>query len=245
MAKAHSALAAAGASGDAQETDREETEESEEPQLNGLLVAIDPGHQGAHVDMSAKEENAPGSGEMESKGYRRDNRNVYRHAGISVKFGCISEGPGSSCGTGISGSAWPGKTTIQPSAIRRGRSLPMKRGRMCACRIHANGSEDAVSQGALCLVMSPDNPYVGQLYEESNKLAENVLHSYCQATGFADQGVVTNDTMTGLNWSEIPVMILEMGFMTNEHDDTKMADASFQDQMAEGIAEGIDAYFGI
>ena len=53
---------------------------------------------------------------------------------------------------------------------------------------------------------------------------------------------MTNDTMTGLNWSEIPVMILEMGFMTNEHDDTKMADEAFQKQMAEGIVEGIDAY---
>ena len=38
-------------------------------------------------------------------------------------------------------------------------------------------------------------------------------------------------------------MILEMGFMTNEHDDTKMADADFQDIMAESIADGIDAYF--
>ena len=55
---------------------------------------------------------------------------------------------------------------------------------------------------------------------------------------------MTNDTMTGLNWSEIPVMILEMGFMTNEHDDTKMADADFQSTMAESIADGIDAYFG-
>lgn len=114
---------------------------------------------------------------------------------------------------------------------------------MCV-RIHANGSEDPSVQGALCLVMSPDNPYAGQLYEESNRLAESVLAAYCDATGFANQGVVTNDTMTGLNWSEIPVMILEMGFMTNEHDDTKMADAAFQDVMAKSIADGIDAYFG-
>ncbi len=67
--------------------------------------------------------------------------------------------------------------------------------------------------------------------------------SYCEATGFADQGVVTNDTMTGLNWSEIPVMILEMGFMTNEHDDTKMADARLPEYHGRGIAEGIDAVF--
>ncbi|MFR3529377.1 MAG: hypothetical protein ACLTTZ_02315 [Lachnospiraceae bacterium] len=56
VAKAHSALVAAGLSGDAQEADREETEESEEPQLNGFLVAIDPGHQGPHVDRARKRE---------------------------------------------------------------------------------------------------------------------------------------------------------------------------------------------
>ena len=37
--------------------------------------------------------------------------------------------------------------------------------------------------------------------------------------------------------------ILEMGFMTNEHDDLAMADSQFQQTMAQGIADGIDAYF--
>ena len=37
--------------------------------------------------------------------------------------------------------------------------------------------------------------------------------------------------------------IVEMGFMTNQSDDLKMADSSFQQTMAEGIANGIDAYF--
>ena len=49
--------------------------------------------------------------------------------------------------------------------------------------------------------------------------------------------------MTGINWSTIPVTIVEMGFMTNQNDDLKMADSSFQQTMAEGIANGIDAYF--
>ena len=47
----------------------------------------------------------------------------------------------------------------------------------------------------------------------------------------------------GINWSTIPVTIVEMGFMTNQNDDLKMADSSFQQTMAEGIANGIDAYF--
>ena len=71
-----------------------------------------------------------------------------------------------------------------------------------------------------------------------------MLSAYCSATGMADNGVITSDTMTGINWSTIPVMILEMGFMTNPTDDTNMEDPEFQKKMAEGIAQGIQNYFG-
>ena len=39
-------------------------------------------------------------------------------------------------------------------------------------------------------------------------------------------------------------MILEMGFMTNEPYDTAMQDAEMQINMVNGIADGIDQYFG-
>ena len=63
-------------------------------------------------------------------------------------------------------------------------------------------------------------------------------------TGFNNLGIQYHDDMTGINWSKIPVMILEMGFMTNEHDDTAMQDTDMQAKMVSGIADGIDLYFG-
>ena len=60
---------------------------------------------------------------------------------------------------------------------------------------------------------------------------------------FQNLGIQYTDTMTGINWSTVPVTILEMGFMTNQNDDTKMNDSQFQQTMVEGIANGIDAYF--
>lgn len=242
VAKAHSALAETPSSGSEEASEEEKTKESEEPRLNGFLVAIDPGHQGPHVDMSAKEENGPGSGEMKAKatggttGAYTDLPEYQLNLDVALKVRDLLEERGYQ----VVMAREDNDTAI---SNKERAQLANEAGADVCVRIHANGSEDPSVQGALCLVMSRDNPYVGELCEESSRLAESVLAAYCDATGFANQGVVTNDTMTGLNWSEIPVMILEMGFMTNEHDDTKMADADFRDIMAESIADGIDAYF--
>ena len=111
-------------------------------------------------------------------------------------------------------------------------------------RIHANGSEDTSVSGALAMVPSPENPYVAYLADDSYALGECILSAYCEETGFGNLGVQYYDNMTGINWSRIPVMILEMGFMTNESDDTSMADADMRIRMVNGIANGIDRYFG-
>ena len=110
-------------------------------------------------------------------------------------------------------------------------------------RIHANGSDSGNSSGALAMSPSESNPYVSSLYEDSNQLSWDILDSYCSVTGFTNWGVQYTDTMTGINWSSIPVTILEMGFMTNENDDRQMNDEAFQNVMASGIADGIDTYF--
>jgi N-acetylmuramoyl-L-alanine amidase len=111
-------------------------------------------------------------------------------------------------------------------------------------RIHANGSEDSSAKGALAIIGSASNPNVGNLYEKSYALAESVLGEYCANTGMNNTGIQENDTMTGINWSQIPVMILEMGYMTNPTEDMLMATDDYQSKIAHGIADGIDVYMG-
>ncbi len=110
-------------------------------------------------------------------------------------------------------------------------------------RIHANGSDDPAANGAMTICMTPESPYNSALYPQSYALALSILDALTARTGCRREPVWETDSMSGINWSTIPVTIVEVGYMTNEREDLLLATDAYREQAALGIADGIDQYF--
>ena len=112
-------------------------------------------------------------------------------------------------------------------------------------RVHANGVDDPAVRGIMTICMTAQNPYNSSLYPSSRTLAEALLRSLGEAVACEEnhRTLWETDSMSGINYSLVPVCIVEMGYMSNPEEDRLLADSDYQQKIARGLADGLDAWF--
>lgn len=207
---------------------------------DAYLVAVDAGHQSRAN--TQKEPNGPGSSEKKVKvtggtqGKFTGQTEYELNLAVAKKLKTVLEK------RGYKVLMIRESNDVNISNVERAQIANKKKADVFI-RIHANGSDSSGANGAMTICQTSQNPYCKATYKKSRKLSDCVLNGIVKNTGCRKEGVWETDTMTGINWCQVPVTIVEMGYLSNQKEDRLLATDSYRKKMAVGIADGIDEYF--
>ena len=203
--------------------------------LTGLRIGIDPGHQ-AHGN-SDKETIAPNSKEKKPKvssgtsGVSTKIPEYVTVLEIAFKLRDALEAEGAEVKMT--------RETHDVDISNQERAKMMNEwGADLVLRIHCDGADKRSANG-IGLFVNKSYP----ISAESKRAAKCILPRMVEATGAKQRNVYERDTYTGLNWSEVPCILVECGFMTNPDEDERLNDPEYQQKLAAGMVEGICDYF--
>ena len=111
-------------------------------------------------------------------------------------------------------------------------------------RIHADGSTDPSARGTHTLYPAHRRGWTDDVYVASKRAAKIVQAELVRSLAFPDRGLRERSDFTGFNWADVPVILVEMGFMTNPTEDRRLASTPYQRRAALGLCRGALRFLG-
>ena len=203
--------------------------------LSGITIGIDPGHQ-LHGN-NDREAIAPDSSEKKAKvasgtsGRKTGIPEYETDLNISLKLRDALEAEGCT--------VYMTRETNDVDISNQERAIMMNDLNVdLVLRLHCDGSTNKSANGIAMFVRGK-----GACQAESEAAAYALLDKMVEATGAKRRGVYKRDTYTGLNWSTVPCILVEMGYLTNPEEDVLLNSPDYQDKLVQGFVEGICSYF--
>ncbi len=118
-----------------------------------------------------------------------------------------------------------------------------KRHAAALVRVHCDGSTSGTT-GTHTLYPAYRAGWTSDIYKSSLRLAKLVQAGLVGSLGFPDRGLDPRSDITGFNWADVPVILPELGFLTNPGEDRVLASGAGQQEAAVGICRGILRFLG-
>ena len=109
-------------------------------------------------------------------------------------------------------------------------------------RVHADSLNNPGKTGASILIPAKESKYTASIYEDSQNCG-NLIGNKMKEAGIKVNGVFERGDLTGFNWSQVPVVLVEMGFLSNYTEDQMMSNPEYQNKLMKSISDGIEEYF--
>ncbi|WP_136608574.1 N-acetylmuramoyl-L-alanine amidase family protein [Paenibacillus dokdonensis] len=203
--------------------------------LKGNVVVIDPGH--SEKGNKGKESVSPGSKTMKIKdpggavGVRNKTPEYKINMAIALKLKKRLESQG------ITVVMTKTKDSENPGNRERA-EIGNSHHADLVIRIHADSVTNQEVHGSTMLVPASVG-YAKPIAATSRKYGEVIQKALVGTAGMKNRGIVERKDLTGFNWSKVPVVLAEVGFLSNPQEDLKLNQASYQEKIAEGLEKGI------
>lgn len=111
-------------------------------------------------------------------------------------------------------------------------------------RIHCDGSTNPATSGTHVLYPAYRRGWTDDIHSASKRLAGLVQTELVRSLGFPNRGLDARSDMTGFNWSDVPSILPELGFLSNPAEDRVLSSVAGQKKAATGLCRGILRYLG-
>ena len=112
-------------------------------------------------------------------------------------------------------------------------------------RVHADGAASPDARGTHTLMPAFRRGWTDDVYRSSRRAATLVQAELVRALGFPDRGIQERSDFTGFNWADVPVILVELGFMTNPAEDRALATPVVRQRAALGLCRGTLRFLGL